>query len=60
VGMSKPWPEALYQLTGSRQMDATALTDYFAPLKKWLDEQNRGNVLGWKEGGTTPARAATQ
>jgi peptidyl-dipeptidase A len=60
VGMSKPWPEALYQLTGSRQMDATALTDYFAPLKKWLDEQNRGNVLGWKEGGTTPVRAATQ
>jgi peptidyl-dipeptidase A len=60
VGMSKPWPEALYQLTGSRQMDATALTDYFAPLKKWLDEQNRGRVIGWKEGGTTPVRAATQ
>ena len=22
------------------EMDATAIIDYFAPLKKWLDEQN--------------------
>jgi peptidyl-dipeptidase A len=28
-------------------MDATAILDYFAPLKKWLDEQNRGKPVGW-------------
>jgi peptidyl-dipeptidase A len=29
-------------------MDATAILDYFAPLKKWLDQQNQGEKLGWK------------
>jgi peptidyl-dipeptidase A len=29
-------------LTGEDKMDATAILDYFAPLKKWLDEQNKG------------------
>jgi peptidyl-dipeptidase A len=47
LGESKPWPEALKTLTGEEQMDATALLDYFAPLKKWLDEQNRGEEPGW-------------
>jgi peptidyl-dipeptidase A len=47
MGSSRPWPEALYALTGERQMDATAMLDYFAPLKKWLDEQNRGKPAGW-------------
>jgi len=47
MGQSKPWPEALYALTGERQMDATAMLDYFAPLKKWLDEQNQGKPVGW-------------
>ncbi|MCS6804302.1 MAG: M2 family metallopeptidase [Acidobacteriota bacterium] len=41
MGQSRPWPEALKALTGSEQMDATAILDYFAPLKKWLDEQNQ-------------------
>ena len=39
MGTSKPWPDALQAMTGSRQMDATAIIDYFAPLKTWLDEQ---------------------
>jgi peptidyl-dipeptidase A len=47
MGMSKPWPDALEALTGQRQMDATAILDYFAPLKTWLDEQNRGRQCGW-------------
>jgi peptidyl-dipeptidase A len=47
LGLSRPWPEALQALTGQRQMDATAILDYFAPLKKWLDEQNRGKPTGW-------------
>jgi peptidyl-dipeptidase A len=47
MGQSKPWPDALERLTGQRQMDAAAILDYFAPLKKWLDEQNRGKAVGW-------------
>jgi peptidyl-dipeptidase A len=47
LGQSRPWPEALEALTGQRRMDASAIVDYFAPLKKWLDEQNRGRPVGW-------------
>jgi len=47
MGCSKPWPDALEVLTGQRQMDATAIRDYFAPLQKWLDEQNKGKPVGW-------------
>lgn len=41
MGQSRPWPEALKALTGEDKMDATAILDYFAPLKTWLDEQNK-------------------
>ncbi|MDQ2869267.1 MAG: M2 family metallopeptidase [Acidobacteriota bacterium] len=47
MGQSRPWPDALEELTGQRQMDATAIRDYFAPLQKWLDEQNAGKPVGW-------------
>ncbi|MFI5110511.1 MAG: M2 family metallopeptidase [Terriglobales bacterium] len=47
MGQSKPWPDALEALTGERQMDAGALLEYFAPLKQWLDEQNKGKKAGW-------------
>jgi peptidyl-dipeptidase A len=47
MGLSRPWPDALEALTGERQMDARAILDYFAPLKKWLDEQNAGQPVGW-------------
>jgi peptidyl-dipeptidase A len=47
MGLSRPWPEAMEALTGSKQMDATAILDYFAPLKKWLDEQNRNRPAGF-------------
>lgn len=47
MGLSRPWPEALEALTGKREMDATAIVDYFAPLKKWLDQQNQGKPTGW-------------
>jgi peptidyl-dipeptidase A len=49
LGQSKPWPDALEVLTGQKEMDATALADYFAPLKTWLDEQNKKNgyPVGW-------------
>ena len=47
MGQSQPWPDALEALTGSRDMDATAIVDYFAPLKAWLDEQITGQPVGW-------------
>jgi peptidyl-dipeptidase A len=47
LGQSRPWPDALHALTGQRTMDASALLEYFAPLKAWLDEQNEGHEAGW-------------
>jgi len=47
MGASRPWPDALEALTGQRQMDATAIADYFAPLKAWLAEQTSGRKQGW-------------
>lgn len=47
MGASHPWPDALEVATGQRQMDATAILDYFAPLKTWLDQQNKGQKCGW-------------
>jgi len=40
MGSSEPWPAALKAMTGEDKMDATAIIDYFAPLKTSLDEQN--------------------
>ena len=47
LGRSKPWQDALEKLTGTREMDATAIVEYFSPLMEWLDEQNRGRDCGW-------------
>ncbi|MCW8879112.1 MAG: M2 family metallopeptidase [Kangiellaceae bacterium] len=47
MGSSRPWQEALETMTGSGEMDASAILDYFAPLQKWLDEQNQGRQCGW-------------
>jgi len=49
MGKSKPWPEALEAMTGEKTIDAAAIMEYFAPLKKWLDEQNAasGAKPGW-------------
>src|SRR3954453_12654270 len=35
MGQSRPWQEALEKIAGTRQMDASAIRDYFAPLQKW-------------------------
>ncbi|EPX56392.1 Peptidyl-dipeptidase A precursor [Cystobacter fuscus DSM 2262] len=47
LGASKPWPEALAALTGQRDMDASAMLEYFTPLRRWLQEQNKGQQCGW-------------
>ncbi len=47
MGASKPWPDALEVFTGTREISGKAMAEYFAPLKAWLDEQNRGKPSGW-------------
>jgi peptidyl-dipeptidase A len=47
MGASRPWPDALQLLTGSREMDASAIIDYFQPLMSWLETQNAGRSCGW-------------
>jgi peptidyl-dipeptidase A len=47
MGQSRPWPDALETLTGAKQMDASAILDYFAPLSAWLDTQLAGKPVGW-------------
>jgi peptidyl-dipeptidase A len=46
-GASQPWQDTLYELTGTREMDAAAIMEYFAPLKTWLEQQNEGRACGW-------------
>ena len=47
AGASQPWQNTLEELTGTREMDATAIIDYFQPLMTWLEEQNEGRSCGW-------------
>jgi peptidyl-dipeptidase A len=47
MGQSEPWPDALEAISGERDLDASAILEYYAPLKKWLDEQNAGHPTGW-------------
>jgi peptidyl-dipeptidase A len=47
MGASKPWPEALEAFTGTREMDGTAVVEYFAPLMDYLKEQNKDRQCGW-------------
>ncbi|MGE5501983.1 MAG: M2 family metallopeptidase [Ignavibacteriales bacterium] len=47
MGQSRPWPEAMQTFTGETQGDASAITEYFAPLNVWLTKQNKGQKCGW-------------
>jgi peptidyl-dipeptidase A len=47
MGKSRTWQEALEKMTGSPDMDGSAIAAYFAPLKAWLDEQNADRQCGW-------------
>ena len=48
LGASRPWTEALHQMTGEDRIDGAALREYFAPLEAWLEEQLRGEARGWE------------
>jgi peptidyl-dipeptidase A len=47
LGQSQPWQDTLEKLTGTREMDASAILDYFAPLQEWLANKNQGQTCGW-------------
>jgi peptidyl-dipeptidase A len=47
MGASRPWPEALQAFTGTREMSGRPMLEYFAPLQRWLEQQNRGKQCGW-------------
>jgi len=47
IGSSKPWPDALEAFAGTREMDGSAILEYFAPLQTYLEEQNKDRTCGW-------------
>lgn len=49
MGASKPWPDALEAFTGTRDMDGSAILEYYAPLMTYLETQNEGRTCGWNK-----------
>jgi peptidyl-dipeptidase A len=47
AGSSQRWQDTLEKLPGTRQMDASAIIEYFEPLMGWLQEKNEGQSCGW-------------
>ena len=47
MGASKPWPDVLETFTGTRDMDANAVLEYFAPLMSYLENENKNRTCGW-------------
>lgn len=54
-GASKPWQQTLEKLTGGKQMDASAIIEYFTPLMDYLKTQNQGQSCGWEPDQSAPA-----
>ena len=49
MGSSQPWPDALEAFTGTRDMDGSAILEYYAPLMSYLETQNEGRSCGWSK-----------
>jgi peptidyl-dipeptidase A len=47
LGASRPWPDAMEVLGAGRTADAGPLLEYFAPLRKYLESENKGKACGW-------------
>jgi len=47
MGASKPWPDALEAFTGTRDMDGSAILEYYAPLMTYLKVQNKDRTCNW-------------
>ncbi|HEX9109815.1 MAG TPA: M2 family metallopeptidase, partial [Longimicrobiales bacterium] len=46
-GASQPWQQTLAEMTGEKDIDASAIVEYFQPLMVWLQRQNQGHQVGW-------------
>ena len=40
LGSSQHWSDALYTLTGERDVSSDAIIEYFQPLLDWLQQEN--------------------
>ncbi len=47
LGESQPWQDTFENLTGSRKLSGKSILNYYAPLKDWLDNQNKERTCGW-------------
>ncbi|NNU15619.1 M2 family metallopeptidase [Parvularcula sp. ZS-1/3] len=46
-GNSQAWQDSLEEFTGTRDMDGSAMVEYFRPLMDYLDEANKDRNCGW-------------
>jgi Angiotensin-converting enzyme len=59
MGSSKPWPDVMETVTGQRELDASAMLEYFKPLEEWLRQTNEelGVPIGWERSDSKKAPA---
>ena len=50
-GSSEKWTKQLKELVGTERMDVQPLLEYFKPLQEFLDQQLKGQDIGWKFNG---------
>ena len=46
-GKTQDWRQVLKEATGE-ELSTRAMVEYYAPLMKWLQEQNKGRPIGWE------------
>jgi peptidyl-dipeptidase A len=46
-GQTEDWRKVLKDATGE-DFSTRAMVEYYAPLLKWLEEQNKGRPIGWE------------
>jgi peptidyl-dipeptidase A len=46
-GGTEDWRKVLREATGE-DLSTRAMVEYFKPLEKWLEEQNKGRTIGWE------------
>ncbi len=45
-GKTEDWRKVIKEATGE-ELSTRAMVEYYAPLMKWLQEQNKGRQIGW-------------
>ena len=48
LGSSQHWTVALDAISGTEEMSALPLVEYFEPLLDWLVAENEGHPVGWE------------